>query len=92
MRCGHRRTDRQFTSERRRSEVQRGGAAIQQSKPPLRRKPLKLGIIRTGQVGCAAAFAAVARGSAREIVLVNRTRKTAGLVGALERPNIDNDR
>jgi L-lactate dehydrogenase len=38
---------------------------------------MKLGIIGTGNVGCAIALAAVARGSAREIVLVNRTRKTA---------------
>jgi len=41
---------------------------------------MKLGIIGTGNVGCAAALAAVARGSAREIVLVNRTRKTAKAV------------
>jgi hypothetical protein len=34
----------------------------------------------TGNVGCAIALAAVARGSAREIVLVNRTRKTAEAV------------
>lgn len=53
---------------------------------------MKLGIIGTGKVGCAAVFAAVARGSAREIVLVNRTRKTAALVDALARPNIDHDR
>jgi len=38
---------------------------------------MKLGIIGTGNVGCAIALAAVTRGSAREIVLVNRTRKTA---------------
>jgi L-lactate dehydrogenase len=38
---------------------------------------MKLGIIGAGNVGCACALAAVARGSAREIVLVNRTRKTA---------------
>src|ERR1700686_3997915 len=80
MRSGHRRTYRKFTSERQRSEVQRGGAAIQESKPPLRRKPMKLGIIGTGNVGCATALAAVARGSSREIVLVNRTRKTAEAV------------
>jgi L-lactate dehydrogenase len=43
-------------------------------------KPMKLGIIGTGNVGCAIALAAVARGSAREIVLVNRTRKTAEAV------------
>src|SRR3954471_459940 len=41
---------------------------------------MKLGIIGTGNVGCAVALAAVARGSAREIVLVNRTRKTAQAV------------
>jgi L-lactate dehydrogenase len=41
---------------------------------------MKLGIIGTGNVGCAIALAAVARGSAREIVLVNRTRKTADAV------------
>jgi L-lactate dehydrogenase len=41
---------------------------------------MKLGIIGTGNVGCACAFAAVTRGSAREIVLVNRTRKTAQAV------------
>ena len=41
---------------------------------------MKLGIIGTGQVGCAIALAAVTRGSAREIVLVNRTRKTAEAV------------
>src|ERR1043166_1523383 len=38
---------------------------------------MKLGIVGTGKVGCAIALAAVTRGSAREIVLVNRTRKTA---------------
>src|ERR1700752_5329239 len=38
---------------------------------------MKLGIVGTGNVGCAIALAAVTRGSAREIVLVNRTRKTA---------------
>jgi L-lactate dehydrogenase len=41
---------------------------------------VKLGIIGTGNVGCACAFAAVTRGSARSIVLVNRTRKTAEAV------------
>src|ERR1700736_339083 len=41
---------------------------------------MKLGIIGTGNVGCAIALAAVTRGSAREIVLVNRTRKTAQAV------------
>lgn len=41
---------------------------------------MKLGIVGTGNVGCACAFAAANRGSAREIVLVNRTRKTAEAV------------
>ncbi len=41
---------------------------------------MKLGIVGTGQVGCAIALAAATRGSAREIVLVNRTRKTAAAV------------
>jgi L-lactate dehydrogenase len=41
---------------------------------------MKLGIIGTGTVGCACALAAVTRGSAREIVLVNRSRKTAEAV------------
>jgi L-lactate dehydrogenase len=41
---------------------------------------MKLGIIGTGNVGCATALAAMARGSAREIVLVNRARKTAEAV------------
>jgi L-lactate dehydrogenase len=41
---------------------------------------MKLGIVGTGQVGCAIALAAVTRGSAREIVLANRTRKTAEAV------------
>jgi len=41
---------------------------------------MKLGIIGTGKVGCACALAAVTRGTAREIVLVNRTRKTAQAV------------
>jgi L-lactate dehydrogenase len=41
---------------------------------------MKLGVVGTGQVGCAIALAAVTRGSAREIVLVNRTRKTAEAV------------
>ena len=38
---------------------------------------MKIGIVGTGSVGCASAMAAAVRGSAREIVLVNRTRKTA---------------
>jgi L-lactate dehydrogenase len=41
---------------------------------------MKLGVVGTGSVGCAIALAAVTRGSAREIVLVNRTRKTAQAV------------
>ncbi len=41
---------------------------------------MKIGIIGTGNVGCACAMAAVNRGSAREIVLVNRDRKTAEAV------------
>lgn len=41
---------------------------------------MKLGIIGAGKVGCACALSAVNRGSARDIVLVNRTRKTAEAV------------
>src|SRR6266478_6465095 len=41
---------------------------------------MKLGIIGAGNVGCACAFAAVTRGSALKIVLVNRTAKTAKAV------------
>jgi L-lactate dehydrogenase len=41
---------------------------------------MKIGIVGTGSVGCACAMAATLRGSAREIVLVNRTRKTAEAV------------
>jgi L-lactate dehydrogenase len=41
---------------------------------------MKIGIIGTGKVGCACAMAAVTRGSARTVVLVNRTRKTAEAV------------
>src|SRR3977135_2812706 len=41
---------------------------------------MKIGIVGTGSVGCASARAAAVRGSAREIVLVNRTRKTAEAV------------
>ena len=41
---------------------------------------MKLGIIGTGNVGNAIALAAVTRGSAREVVLVNRTRKVAKAV------------
>jgi L-lactate dehydrogenase len=56
---------------------------------------MKIGIIGTGAVGCACAMAAVNRGSAREIVLVNRTRKTAEAVatdlryGTPLTPNVD---
>ena len=56
---------------------------------------MKLGIIGTGNVGCAIALAAVTRGSAREIVLVNRTSKTAEAVatdiryGAPLSPKVD---
>lgn len=41
---------------------------------------MKLGIIGTGNVGNAIALAAVTRGSAREVVLVNRTRNVAKAV------------
>jgi L-lactate dehydrogenase len=41
---------------------------------------MKIGIVGTGSVGCASALAAAVRGSARDIVLVNRTRKTAEAV------------
>jgi len=41
---------------------------------------MKIGVVGTGAVGCACALAAVTRGSARQIVLVNRTRKTAAAV------------
>src|ERR1700691_4904351 len=41
---------------------------------------MKLGVVGTGSVGCAIALAAVTRGSARNIMLVNRTRKTAEAV------------
>jgi L-lactate dehydrogenase len=43
---------------------------------------LKVGIIGAGKVGCACALAAVVRGSARVIVLVDRTRKRAKAVAA----------
>src|SRR6201989_1681524 len=46
-----------------------------------RRAPMsKIGIVGVGAVGCACAMAAVNRGSAREIVLVDRTRKRAEAV------------
>lgn len=41
---------------------------------------MKIGIVGAGNVGCACAMAAVCRESAREIVIVNRTRKTAEAV------------
>jgi L-lactate dehydrogenase len=43
---------------------------------------MKVGIIGAGRVGCACALAALVRGSAREIVLVDRTRKRAKAVAA----------
>src|SRR5262249_4149158 len=47
---------------------------------PTTETSVKIGIIGTGNVGCACAMAALNRGSAREIVLVNRDRKTAEAV------------
>jgi len=41
---------------------------------------MKIGIVGAGNVGCACAMVAVVRGSARTIVLVNCTRKTAEAV------------
>ena len=41
---------------------------------------MKIGIVGTGSVRCACAIAAVNRGSGREIVLLNRTRKSAEAV------------
>jgi L-lactate dehydrogenase len=41
---------------------------------------MKIGIVGAGRVGCACALAAVARGSARNIVIVDRTRKRAKAV------------
>src|SRR6202165_257265 len=41
---------------------------------------MKIGIIGAGRVGCACALAAVVRGSAREIVIVDRTRKRSKAV------------
>ena len=41
---------------------------------------MKIGIIGAGRVGCACALAAVVRGSARAIVIVDRTRKRAKAV------------
>src|SRR5205823_924482 len=46
---------------------------------------MKIGIVGTGTVGCACAMAAVNRGSARQIVLVNRTRKPAEAVAVVGR-------
>jgi L-lactate dehydrogenase len=43
---------------------------------------MKIGIIGVGRVGCACALAAVTRGSARSIVIVDRTRKRAKAVAA----------
>src|ERR1700730_1320190 len=47
---------------------------------PRKEHSMKIGIVGTGNVGCACAMAAVARGSAHTIVLVNRTRKPAEAV------------
>jgi L-lactate dehydrogenase len=41
---------------------------------------MKLGIVGTGNVGCAIALAAITRGIARELVLVNRSMKVAEAV------------
>ena len=41
---------------------------------------MKIGIVGAGRVGCACALAAVVRGSARTIVIVDRTRKRAEAV------------
>src|SRR5215813_8749623 len=41
---------------------------------------MKIGIVGAGNVGCACALAATIRGSARKIVLINRTRKRAEAV------------
>jgi L-lactate dehydrogenase len=43
---------------------------------------MKVGIVGAGRVGCACALAAVVRGSARVIVIVDRTRKRAKAVAA----------
>jgi L-lactate dehydrogenase len=43
---------------------------------------MKIGIVGAGRVGCACALAAVVRGSARTIVIVDRTRKRAAAVAA----------
>jgi L-lactate dehydrogenase len=41
---------------------------------------MKTGIIGSGRVGCACALGAIVRGSGREIVIVDRTRKRANAV------------
>jgi L-lactate dehydrogenase len=41
---------------------------------------MKVGIVGTGAVGSACALALALRGSAREVVLVNKTRKRAEAV------------
>jgi L-lactate dehydrogenase len=41
---------------------------------------MKIGIVGAGRVGCACALAAVVRGSAREIVILDRTRQRAKAV------------
>ena len=41
---------------------------------------MKIGIVGVGNVGCACAMAATIRGSAREIILIDRTRKRAEAV------------
>jgi len=43
---------------------------------------MNIGIVGAGRVGCACALAAVTRGSARSIVIVDRTRKRAKAVAA----------
>src|SRR5437868_1819028 len=43
-------------------------------------RAMKVGIVGVGKVGCACALAMVGRGSAREIVLVDRTRRRAEAV------------
>jgi L-lactate dehydrogenase len=43
---------------------------------------MKIGIIGAGRVGCACALAVVVRGSARTIVIVDRTRRRAKAVAA----------
>jgi len=47
---------------------------------------MKIGTVGTGSVGCAAAVTAEVRGSAREIVLVNRTRKNIETVATSRHP------